>query len=390
MGKIFDIEISKLEEIMGCITAREISQQPRLWRETLQRVEKNKNVIEDFFLKLKSKKIKVIFTGAGTSEFVGNTVVPYLKEIGIDAHSYATTDIVTSPESYLGKEEDILLISCARSGNSPESVATVELAEKLVENLYQIVITCNVDGELSKKARLNKKSLLLLMPEDSNDKGFAMTGSFTCMCLASLMIFHIETLEQFTEYVLNISLKGEELMSLYLDSIKNIAKEDVERIIFLGSASLKGLAQEAALKTLELSNGKVMTTFNSPVGFRHGPKSIVNEETLIIIFLSQDKYTRKYDVDLLREIKGDKKAKKIVVFDSREDKEVKDLCDTYINIDLDVCHDIYLVFNYVLLAQKFAFYKAIELSVSPDNPCPTGEVNRVVKGVKIYNYKGEI
>lgn len=389
MGRIFDIEVSKLEEIKGYITAKEIYQQPRLWKETYEIMEKNKEELNRFLDKIGRDHLKVIFTGAGTSEFVGNTIVPFLKEQGVWVESIATTDIVSNPEVYLKKKSKTLLISCARSGNSPESVATVELAEKLVENLYQIFLTCNPQGKLAKKAEVSDKNYLLLMPEDSNDKGFAMTGSFTCMSLAGIMLFNLEKLDCFKDYVKNISEKGEESVSLFLEKIKEIANLDHDRIVFLGSSSLKGLAQEASLKTLELSGGKIITDYNSPLGFRHGPKSIINSKTITFIMLSQDEYTRKYDKDLLREMSLERKGNHLVVFDSIHDEDAEKLADFYINIDLEVCHDVFLMFNYIMLAQKYAFYKSLYLEITPDNPCPTGEVNRVVQGVIIHEYKGD-
>lgn len=389
MGKIFDIEVSKLEEIKAYITAKEIDQQPRLWEETYVILEKNKKGLNDFLDRIGRDHLKVIFTGAGTSEFVGNTIVPFLKEQGIWVESIATTDIVSNPQVYLKKKSKTLLISCARSGNSPESVATVELAEQLVDNLYQIFLTCNPDGKLAKKSENNEKNYLLLMPKDSNDKGFAMTGSFTCMSLAGLMLFNLEKLDSFKNYVNEIKEKGQESMSLFLEKIKEIANLDHDRIVFLGSSCLKGLSQEASLKTLELSGGKIVTDYNSPLGFRHGPKSIVNEKTVTFIMLSQDEYTRKYDKDLLKEMSLERKGNQIVVFDNFYDEEVEKLSDFYINIDLEVCHDVFLMFNYIILAQKYAFYKSLYLDITPDNPCPTGEVNRVVQGVIIHKYEGD-
>ena len=81
--------------------------------------------------------IKVILTGAGTSAYVGDTLVPYFKEVYDERkwnfNAIATTDIVANPETYLKKDVATVLVSFARSGNSPESVATVDLAKALVE-----------------------------------------------------------------------------------------------------------------------------------------------------------------------------------------------------------------------------------------------------------------
>jgi len=391
MGSIFNITKDILEEKSAIITAKEIDQQPNLWRETVSIVEDNYTRLHEFIEPLiADERIKIIFSGAGTSEFVGNSIVHYLrKKLNRNIEAISTTDIVASPENYLHKDTKTLLISCARSGNSPESVATVRLAEEIVTDLYQINLTCNNEGALAKDSRNNEKILTLLMPEDSNDKGFAMTGSFTCMSLAGLLIFNLENLKSLSKKVDMISKVGESELSEKLNMIEEIANLDSERIIFLGSSCLKGLAQEASLKTLELSNGKIISDYNSPLGFRHGPKSIVNEKTLIFLFVSQNEYTKKYEIDLVKEMIREGGDKKIVTISATPDLEFPILSHYHIDLSdhlKDIEDDAFLMFNYVLYAQQFAFLKSLSLGNTPDNPCPTGEVNRVVQGVNIYNF----
>ncbi|QIB27605.1 SIS domain-containing protein [Caloranaerobacter azorensis] len=391
MEKIFGYDEMELKRINAYITAKEIRQQPRLWEETFNIIRKNKEKIIEFLDKvLKEKNIRIIFTGAGTSAFVGECVVPYLDRIYSQKfEAIPTTSIVSNPENYLHSDVPTLLISCARSGNSPESVATVELAEKLVDNLYQIFLTCNPEGSLAKKALQGNNSLLLLMPEDSNDKGFAMTGSFTCMVLASLLFFDIKNINSLESDIQAIVSMGERILEKYPEKIKSIAHNDFDRAIFLGSSTLMGLARESALKVLELTRGIVMTNWDSSLGFRHGPKSVINEKTLIFTYLSNDSYTRQYEIDLLKEMNSENGNKKIIGISNYLDKEIENIVDYFIYIEevkRNYEDDVYLIFDYILIAQMFAFFKSIELGISPDNPCPDGSVNRVVKGVKIYPY----
>ncbi|MFM9634939.1 SIS domain-containing protein, partial [Streptomyces galilaeus] len=90
--------------------------------------------------------------------------------------------------------------------------------------------------------------------------------------------------------------------------LKALAELPMQRLVYLGAGSLKGYAQEAALKLLELSSGKVMGYFESPLGFRHGPKSLVDEKTFIVLFSSNNSYTKQYDTDLLHELSSDNQA----------------------------------------------------------------------------------
>lgn len=365
-------------------TLNEIEQQKRLWLETINLVKERKNEIKSFLDRNDFKNRKVIFTGAGTSEFVGNSIAPAL---GGNVLSIATTDIVSNPENYLKKDEKIILISCARSGNSPESVATVKLADEIVDDVRHILITCNKNGKLAMNKKSDENSLVLLMPEESNDKGFATTSSFTCMSLAGLLIFNLECLE-----------KIEHIMKTQIEKIKDtdmkelidlLIKLDISRIVYLGSSCLKGVAEEAALKCLELTAGRMSLHYNSPLGFRHGPKSIINDTTMIVTLLSNNDYTRKYELDLLKEMYSENKKKVLVTLDMKNSDEARRNSHYYytFNSDEKNIENVFNMFSYIYFAQLFAFYKSKSFGINPDNPCPTGEVNRVVQGVIIYDYK---
>lgn len=373
---------------MEYVTLAEIKQQGKVWKETLKTIENSKNNLEDFFNKIDLENRTVIFTGAGTSEFVGNTITPRL---GTKFLSIATTDIVSNPENYFKKNEKILLVSCARSGNSPESVATVKLADQIVEDIAHVIITCNHQGALAKSKSTESNSFVLLMPPESNDKGFAMTSSFTSMSLAGLTIFKLDKLscikKNIDRLVKNIEAKEPQMIQM----IGDLVKLETSRIVYLGSSCLKGLAEEASLKCLELTAGHMSLHYNSPLGFRHGPKSIVNDSTLIITMLSNNEYTRKYEIDLLKEMYNEKNGKKLLTIDMLNCETAKDNSHYYFSFNNgeEYMNEVFNMFPYVYFAQLFAFYKSLSYGINPDNPCPTGEVNRVVKGVYIYDYKGE-
>ncbi len=63
--------------------------------------------------------------------------------------------------------------------------------------------------------------------------------------------------------------------------------------------------REAALKLMELSDGALVTAFDTALGFRHGPKTIINAETLAVVFVSNDPLTRLYDLDIAEELRSD-------------------------------------------------------------------------------------
>ena len=391
MKKIFNICLDDLKKLGGYNTAEEIHHQPMLWKETLKIINSNKEKISNYINdKLGEKKVRIILTGAGTSAYVGDTAAPYLSRLlGVKVDSVATTDIVSSPKDYLDKETPTVLVSFARSGNSPESVAVYELAEKLVDNLSQVIITCNKDGSLVKRSKLKDKNLVVMMPEESNDKGFAMTSSFSCMLLTTLLIFDMKNLDKNISIIKNVIENAERILEDETDEILKLVKLGYDRVVYLGSSVLKGVSREAALKNLELTSGRVNTSSESILGFRHGPKSVVNDKTLIFIFMSNDEYTRKYDKDLLRELHNDGGEKKVVVLTYNKDSELEEIADKTFLINkckYEYVDDAFIALTYIIYAQIFANLYSLQLGISPDNPRPDGTVNRVVKGVIIHQY----
>ena len=373
-----------------CVTWKEIAQQPGIWKEEVSIVKENIEALGKFIEGVKGNKVKVIFTGAGSSEFVGNTICSYINSrIDIEVLSVPTTDIVSMPEQYLDADADIILVSCARSGNSPESVAAVELADKLVKNIHHIFITCNKDGKLAKISETGENKYLLLMPERTNDKGFAMTGSFSSMVVAGVLVLLRKDLDVLGEKVEFVASLVERNLDKIVANAEIVADLDIERIVYLGDGTSKGLAEEIALKVLELTGGKLASFFNTFLGFRHGPKSIVNDKTAIVCLMSNNPYTRIYELDLLKEFKNEGGKKQIIVLDTVYDEEVKANSNYYFSYEdakLGEMEDIFASLSYLVYGQLISLIKSAKLGINPDNPCPTGEVNRVVKGVIIHEY----
>ena len=388
--KLLGIELKRLEDCSGINTAKEIVQQPNTWRETVKNLYNNKNNIKIFLEEFLSKdNYRIILTGAGTSAFAGETCEPYLTKIlNKKVEAIATTDLVASPKNYFIKDIPTLLISFARSGNSPESAHAVNLANELVDELYQVVITCNENGKLALNTEEDEKSLLLLMPPQTNDLGFAMTSSFTTMVLSCIGIFNINNINDFTKDVENLSASVERFIENNIDKISNLISEDFERIIYLGSGTSKGIARESALKVLELTAGIVNASYDTPLGFRHGPKSVINDKSITTIYISNDKYTRLYDIDLAKEILSHRKGDKVVLVGCDIENSLKEKADYAFdleNIDYKVGNETLLPLQQIVFGQIVSFLKSENLGITPDNPCPTGEVNRVVQGVIIYN-----
>lgn len=380
----------ELEQLGAKITTREIEQQPELWQQTWSIYQEKNPEIDEFLATINQKwgKVRVIFTGAGTSAYVGNTITPYLQKHG-DRSKYNfeaidTTKIVSTPEDYLEKSTPTILVSFARSGNSPESVATVELAKKMVTNLYQVAITCAPEGKLAQDLKGDATGLVLLMPEKSLDQGFAMTGSFSCMSLAALLVFDTLTDHEKKEIIDQIAEMGQSVINREAE-IQSLVDTDFNRIVYIGSGCLGGLAEETRLKILELTAGEVAALFDTSMGLRHGPKSFLNSNTIVFDYVSNNSYTRQYDLDILNEIKDDQIVP-LVMAVGQEKEGQNYLGASFTFSEKKLLPDAYLALPDVMFGQTVALLTSIKVNNKPDTPSPTGTVNRVVKGVTIHEF----
>ena len=390
MSSIFGITEEKMQETSSNWTVKEIYQQPATWEKTCRQIEEHKDEIQKFIDQVITQEdFDVILTGAGTSEFVGNALFPHLTGLlNYKVKSYGTTDIVATPEAYLSRTKPTLLIIFSRSGNSPESIGAVDAAESVCDNLYHLFVTCNKDGALSKRAESTEHCYAINLTPETHDQSFAMTSSFSNMYLATYLCFHLNELDKVVAEVRKIAAAGQNFLDNQYSIPQTIVNEyDFNRIVYLGSNTLKGTSQESALKMLELTAGRVVTMYDTPLGFRHGPKSIIDDNTLTVVYLSDDAYTRQYEIDLIKEMSGQRKGNRIVAVMSKTDEAVAALVDYTVVFGLEENHEnVQLGLDYILFAQTLAVLKSLSLSITPDNPCPTGEVNRVVKGVTLYPY----
>jgi len=372
-------------------TAKEIASQPKLWQDTYDSILSKKDQIGCFLDKIyQINNLQIILTGAGTSAFIGEILQhPFHKNTGVPTKAISTTDIVTHPRDFFQKSTPTLLISFARSGDSPESLATFELADKLFDEVYHLVITCNPQGRLAEMALNSKKSFVFFLPDGTNDKALAMTSSFTSMTLAGLLISDIHNIENNRENVSRLILFGKNILDNYAEKLSEIADLKFKRVVFLGAGPLKGTAQESHLKVIELTDGHVFAHYDSFLGFRHGPKAVIDEFTLLVYLFSSDPYVYSYEVDLVKSINSTEHFLYTVGIGQSltELRELKlDLTiNPIISADAKIPDEYFSICS-VLPAQIIGFYKSIEVGLTPDSPSKTGGIHRVVQGVTIYPF----
>jgi tagatose-6-phosphate ketose/aldose isomerase len=356
-------------------TRREIEQQPETLGATQALLAADRAAIEAYVSPLLARPdLRIVLTGAGTSAFIGECLSPWLSRLlGRNVEAVATTDIVSSPALYLRRDVPTLFVSFGRSGSSPESVAAVDLADALLDEAYHLVITCNAQGELARRG--GGRTHVVVLPEATHDRAFAMTSSFTAMMFAALSILGgIGAMDARTPA---ITAAVSNVLARSRPVVADLATRGFERVVYLGSGVFKGLAREAALKLMELSDGAVVTAFDTALGFRHGPKTIITGRTLAVIFLSNDPLTRLYDLDIIRELRGDGRCGAVVVVGAGAEADIA-------VSGMEGAVDADLLFPFIVPAQLFGLHVSEALGLTPDRPNASGTVNRVVQGVRIH------
>lgn len=359
-------------------TRREILQQPETLRATQALLAVERAAIEGFLAPLLAKPdLRIVLAGAGTSAFIGECLAAWLgRTTGRCVEAVATTDIVSAPDLYLRADAPTLLVSFGRSGNSPESLAAIDLVDTRVTEAHHLIITCNADGALAR--RRGDDTYVVVLPEATHDRGFAMTSSFSAMTFAALAIFSgIDTLAGRIEPI--VRAVGEVLADAE-PRMAALAARGFRRVVYLGSGPFQGLAREAALKLLELTDGGIATMFDTTLGFRHGPKTFINDDTLVMVFVSNDPLTRAYDGDMIEELRADGVAGAVLALSAQGE-----IGDTIAVRGLDRAADTDLLFPYIVPAQLFALHASLDRGLTPDTPNAAGTVNRVVQGVRIHS-----
>jgi len=377
-------DLPQWQRLGGAHTAEEIAQQPRLWAALADLLAGAHDSIDAFLgTALEQPGQKVIFTGAGSSGFIAEMVADQINaQWPVEVRAVHTTSLLTHPALYLQRDRPTLLVSFGRSGSSPESVAAVELVRAQVDDARFLDITCNAEGALAQRGRGRSDTLSLLMPPASCDRAFAMTSSLSCMLLAALGVFEKASWTARINRLRSLAESGTRALQAWDAPVATLAQADITRVIYLGSGPLEATAREAALKVLELTAGRVLALANTPLGFRHGPKSTLNGTTLVVVLRSAQALARRYEQDLLDELRRDGIAARILsVGPAGADRAEGDFV-----LDIPDLPDAWLSPLWLLVAQCFALQRSAALGLTPDNPFPDGTVNRVVQGVTIHDH----
>jgi tagatose-6-phosphate ketose/aldose isomerase len=372
-------------------TPREIQQQPDTWQNTHQRC---RDLAPELKAMLKRAGIGtgnppiVYLVGAGTSDYIGRALAPVLRERwGCEVWPVASTTLLTDFDQFHRPGEKYLWISFSRSGQSPEGVALLERALTLSENIQHLVITCNRGGEMAKLCKLHQnRALAFILDDAANDSGLAMTSSFTNMLVAGQCVANLEDWARYSDTLGQMVEAGARFLPVAAEVAAQISASGCSRACFVGTGVLHAVADESALKLVELSGGKVATISESALGLRHGPMSSVNGQSLLVAFLSSDLRRRGYEVDLLDEISAKGLGKVRVAVTANGGQDVTSLTDHVVSLNCPTGFpDDYRPALDVILGQLLGLFASMECGLKPDRPSPSGAITRVVAPIRLYS-----
>jgi tagatose-6-phosphate ketose/aldose isomerase len=372
-------------------TPSEIAQQPDSWAVTFELFQRNRARIMEFLARAgfgpaPSSAPIVFLVGAGTSDYIGQALT-YLfrKRWHSEVLAVPSTDLLTHMDELVIAGRKYFWISFSRSGESPEGVAALERARKRYPDIHHLVVTCNAKGRMVRESANDPQVISICLDDAVNDRGLAMTSSFTNMVVFGQCLAHIHDIQQYKEILRQLVDAGKNFLPLAANAAASAAKDEFERACFVGSGALRAVARESALKLLELTAGNIVTMSESALGLRHGPMAALDKNTLFVCFLSSDQRTQGYEHDLLDEIDSKRLAKAAIVVGHGAAPGSDSGLGHYVAYDgLDAIPDDYRPPVDVMFGQLLGLFFSLRYDLQPDSPSPTGAISRVVQKFKIH------
>lgn len=370
-------------------TPGEIAQQPATWLRTLEMLTARTPEIQAFLtdagLQRPAEQRPVVYlVGAGSSDYIGQSLYHLLRHCWqCDVFPVPSTSLLADFEDYVLPGRPALWISFSRSGDSPEGVAVLERALNERPDISHILVSCNASGRMSGALAGRSNCLAIVLDDSTNDRGLAMTSSFTNMVIAGQFLAHAWNPAVYAPILRALAAAGKSLLPTAADLAAKMAEQDFSRACFVASGALAGTAMESALKLLELTAGTVLSMAQSTLGLRHGPMAALNPSTLLVCLVASDPRRRHYDVELLREI-GSKSLVRTRVAVAADPAALAGVAEYVLSPEPphaipDLCRPPLDV----LFGQLLGLFASIRCGLQPDNPSPNGAISRVVPGLEL-------
>lgn len=348
----------------GVHTYREIMEQFAAWEATLDEVLNQKQRLERF---LQEEGFhEAIFTGCGSSYYSSLAAAAAFQAItGIRSSAFPASEIFLYPERSLVHKGAILLAVISRSGETIETLQAVEtFRQKGGENV--LAITCYQESALVKSASLS------LVAREAEENSIVQTRSFSSMLLAAHLFAAIAAgRADYQSELEGLPTHGVRVMEESHPFIQRTAEDErYTQFFFLGSGGYYGLACEASLKMKEMSLSQA-EAFHS-LEFRHGPKSMLAENSLVIALLSDSAMS--YEVPLLAELRG--YGAQVLALVERRSKEGLGVVDYVIPLHSGLS-ELARGLLFMPPLQLLGYYRAMAKGLDPDRPAHLDPVVRL-------------
>lgn len=236
---------------------------------------------------------ELIFVGCGTSLYLAQAAAHAFSSYNaIPAKAMCCSELYYFPETFV-KNRKVLVLPITRKSYTTEVRMAIDKVRSY-PHVKTLAITCDKDSAVY-------NDYMILSPETAEDS-VIMTRSFTSMVyLAVIMAMYvggkkdeITAMSGYGDNARDALKKMDELAKTVIEKHENL-----KLFITLGQGIYYGVANECMnkMKEMGISNSEAYYSLE----YRHGPMSLVDENTLII-FLSHSE-TVKEDAKLLAQMK---------------------------------------------------------------------------------------
>ena len=367
-------------------TPVEIAQQPDTWLATFELFRKRSAEIGRFLAAAGPRPV-VFLVGAGTSDYIGQSLVSLLrKNWECDVMAVPSTDLLTHFDELVRPQQKYLWVSFSRSGDSPEGVGVLQNACRKRPDIHHLVVSCNTTGRMIVESAGQPQVLSICLDDAVNDRGLAMTSSFSNMVVFGQCLAHANDAGRYEQVLTQLVQSGKSLLPMAADCASALAKEPYTKACFVGSGPLRAVARESALKLLELTAGKVLTMSESALGLRHGPMAALDQDTLFVCFLSDNRTVQQYERDLLEEIGNKRLVRSRVVVAGKAVPAMDSFAEHFLALDPPFTSaDEYRPPLDVIFGQLLGLFFSLRWNLRPDCPSPNGAISRVVQNFSIHS-----
>lgn len=353
-----------MREKRGVHTYREIMGQFAAWEATMNEVLNQQQRLERFLQEEGFEE--VVFTGCGSGYYLSLAATAAFQAItGVRSSAVPASEIFFYPERSLMQEDATLLVAVSRSGETTETLQAVETFRRRGGERV-LAISCYQESALVKSASFS------LVAKKAREKSVVQTGSFSSMLLAAQLCAAIAAGRTNHQVELKaLPTHGARVMGESHPLIRRTAEDErYTQFFFLGSGGYYGLACEASLKMKEMSLSQA-EAFHS-LEFRHGPKSMLAENSLVIALLSNS--AMRYEVPLLAELKG--YGGQVLALVERGSKDELGGVDYVIPLHSGLS-ELARGFLFIPPLQLLGYYRAMAKGLDPDRPAHLDSVVRL-------------